>query len=97
LFVNLAKPSFVVWFKPRFRTVSIIPGMEMAAPERTETRRGLAGLLKVLPEVFSNSTTPSSICFTTSGGRSLPYLQVSVVIVKPKGTGSSAMVIIAKT
>jgi hypothetical protein len=34
-------PDIVLSVNPMFKTVSIIPGIDMAAPERTETRRGL--------------------------------------------------------
>ncbi len=33
---------WIVWsFRPRFRTVSIMPGMENLEPERTDTSSGL--------------------------------------------------------
>jgi len=38
--------------------VSIMPGMEMAAPERTDTRRGRAGSPKRL--FIARSTSPSA-------------------------------------
>jgi hypothetical protein len=44
-----ARPSTVSSLRPRLRTVSIIPGMETRAPERTETSSGSAGSPKRLP------------------------------------------------
>ena len=40
--VRLARPSTVSSLRPRLRTVSIMPGIETRAPERTETSSGLA-------------------------------------------------------
>ena len=37
-----AMASTAFSFNPRFKIVSIIPGMEALAPERTETRRGFS-------------------------------------------------------
>eukprot|EP00961_Rhodomonas_salina_P260737 3523551-Rhodomonas_salina.1 len=58
--------------RPRFRTVSIIPGIDTAAPERTETSRGSFGSPKTLPACFSMRVMP----FTTSphkpSGKSFP-------------------------
>ena len=39
-FVCSANPSTVFSFNPKFKIVSIIPGIEIAAPERTETNNG---------------------------------------------------------
>ena len=41
LFVFSANPWTVFEFKPRFNTVSIIPGMDARAPDRTDTNNGL--------------------------------------------------------
>jgi hypothetical protein len=40
---SAARPFTVRDVRPRFRIVSIIPGMDERAPERTETRSGLLG------------------------------------------------------
>ena len=40
---------------PTLRTVSIIPGIENFAPDRTETSRGFFGSPKDLPIFFSRS------------------------------------------
>ncbi len=56
----------MVWsFRPRFNTVSIMPGIEARAPERTDTSSGFAGSPKLLPVRLSTlaraaSTWPSS-------------------------------------
>ena len=51
------RPSRVCSLRPRLRTVSIMPGMENLAPERTDTRSGFAGSPKPLPEMASTSLT----------------------------------------
>ena len=38
--MRAASPSAASSFSPRFRIVSIIPGIDTAAPERTETSSG---------------------------------------------------------
>ena len=47
--VAAASPSTATSFRPRLRIVSIIPGIETAAPERTETSSGSEGSPKRLP------------------------------------------------
>ncbi len=47
--VDEASPSAATSFNPRLRIESIIPGIEIAAPERTETRSGLAASPNRLP------------------------------------------------
>ena len=42
-------PSVVASFRPRFRMVFIMPGMENFAPERTLTSRGFSGSPSFLP------------------------------------------------
>ena len=44
-----ARPSTASSLRPRLRIVSIIPGIETAAPERTETSSGSSGSPKRLP------------------------------------------------
>ena len=51
----LAIASTTSLFKPRFRIVSIIPGIDALAPERTDTSNGLAGFPNCLPVILSNS------------------------------------------
>src|SRR3990170_5557151 len=88
----------VTSFNPRFRTVSIIPGIENFAPERTETRSGRAGSPSFLPVLASIAATPSSTCFHRPGGNRplrLNALHAFVVIVNPGGTGRPRRVISA--
>jgi hypothetical protein len=48
---------------PRLRMVSIMPGIESRAPERTETSRGMAVLSpNLVPMIFSIDAMPVSIC-----------------------------------
>ncbi len=57
---------FVV--NPTFNTVSIIPGMELRAPERTDTRSGSSGSPKLLPIIFSTlANAVSTCCFSSLG------------------------------
>ena len=48
-------------FRPRFRMVSIMPGMEARAPERTETSRGFFRSPNFLPFISSIFATYSMI------------------------------------
>jgi hypothetical protein len=73
------------------RIVSIIPGIDTAAPERTDTRSGSSGSPNRLPVVFSSLTKCSSISSSSPSGKSpdaMYALQASVVIVNPAGTGT---------
>ena len=47
--VDAASPSTATSFSPRLRIVSIIPGIETAAPERTETSSGFPVVAEALP------------------------------------------------
>ena len=51
------------------RTVSIIPGIDAAAPERTDTSSGSAGSPRVLPMAFSSAARCSLTWASSSGGR----------------------------
>ena len=51
--VCLASPSTDWSLSPRLRTVSIIPGIENLAPERTDTSSGSPGSPMRLPIAFS--------------------------------------------
>ena len=71
--------------------MSIIPGIEIAAPERTETSSGLEGLPKLVPVACSSRPTCSSISSSRPGGSSPAAMyarHASVVIVNPAGTGT---------
>ena len=96
-----ANPATTSSFKPKLRIVSIIPGIEARAPERTETNKGFS----TSPNFdFINSSTPlidfSTSSFNNSTTASFPFskysLQTSVVIVKPGGTGTPIKFISAR-
>jgi Cu/Ag efflux protein CusF len=66
------RPCTVSSLRPRLRIVSIMPGIESRAPERTAKRSGLARLPKPLPRIFSMRLMASSICASISFGSVLP-------------------------
>ena len=51
---------------PTLRTVSIMPGIENFAPDRTETRRGFFGSPKDFPIFVSRTMIALSICASSS-------------------------------
>jgi len=69
LFVSAASPLRVSSFNPRLRTVSIIPGIDIAAPERTETSNGSAASPRRFPVARSTAARPASTCAQSPGGR----------------------------
>ena len=69
--VFLAMPSTASSFRPRFRIVSIIPGIEARAPERTDSKSGFVLLPNSMPMFFSTcfmaaSTSGLIILITSS-------------------------------
>jgi hypothetical protein len=68
------KPSTDLSFMPRFSTVSIMPGMEMAAPERTDTSSGSLASPSFLPISFSSLASFSSTWSHMPGGYLLLFL-----------------------
>ena len=97
----LAIPSTASSFKPRFKTVSIIPGIETRAPERTETKHGFS----LSPNLVSVRFSTNSIAFSTSSLKRLIIASfpsvlysalTSVVMVKPGGTGTPIKFISAR-
>ena len=56
--------------RPRLRTVSIMPGIENAAPERTETSSGRSGSPKRWPVAVSSSPTTTRSSSTRPSGMS---------------------------
>ena len=72
--------------------VSIMPGMETGAPERTETSSGVAGVAKPLAHFgLQRLQAPPRPALhaprAERPGRLSIRVQTSVVIVKPGGTG----------
>jgi len=69
-----ARPSTEASVRPRFKIVSIIPGIETGAPDRTETRSGSLGS----PRVFFVTFSRFFICFWISAsspsGHFFPFL-----------------------
>ena len=58
-----ARPSTTRSFRPRLRMVSIMPGIDMGDPERTETSRGLVASPNFFPvrassEAIASRTEP---------------------------------------
>ena len=70
--VSATRPSRVSSLRPRLRTVSIIPGIENLAPERTETRSGFFGSPNPLPDRRSTSRIASSTSSQRPDGSALP-------------------------
>ena len=86
-----AKPTTASSFRPRFKMVSIMPGMEARAPERTDSSSGSSALPNCLPISVSKNFTPSStspwiMVRTASRPCSVNAVQASVLMVKPEGT-----------
>src|SRR4029453_11835034 len=74
-----------------------MPGIENAAPERTETSSGFFGSPNFLPTFSSIFFKPSWTCSHMPSGKFLSFsknaLQASVVTTSPGGTGNPARVI----
>ena len=68
-----ASPFTVESFNPRLSIVSIMPGIDIAAPERTDTRRGLLGSFHPLPVFFSIFAMLRFTCARTSRFSFLPF------------------------
>ncbi len=61
--------------RPTLRIVSIIPGMETAAPERTETSSGLGPRPKVCPRSVSTRARAFATADQRAGGVRRPAAQ----------------------
>ena len=61
-------PSTVSSFNPRLSTVSIMPGMEARAPERTETSSGFSGSPNRDPTTDSMWSMPASTSAASASG-----------------------------
>src|SRR6185503_20589961 len=80
--------------------VSIMPGIENFAPERTDTSSGLLVEPNLRPAVFSSLRTWLSISDSIAGVSLRPFsyhsMQAVVVMVNPGGTGRPALAISAR-
>ena len=87
-------------FRPRFSTVSIMPGMEKGAPERTDTSSGSSASPRRLPMRSSRSARYSAMVSSAPAGQVLSALAYSMhvwqVIVNPGGTGRPMLAISAR-
>ena len=61
-------PGIVAEVRPTFRTVSIMPGIEERAPERTESSSGFFGSPNLLPEDFSTPASAAATCSLSAAG-----------------------------
>ena len=68
-----ARPWTLSSFKPRLRTVSIIPGMENFAPERTETNSGSVGSPSFFPMASSSRWRCSSVSSMRPEGKAFSF------------------------
>ena len=80
-FDDFASPCTVSSFRPRLRIVSIMPGIEARAPERTETSSGCSRSPKLRPTDFSTRAE-------VLGDRGLQFGRIRfVVVVKVRADG----------
>ena len=88
--VTAARPSVVAAFRPRLRIVSIIPGIETGAPERTRHQQRVGRIAEPAPVAASTSAIRSRSSASRPSGQPAARTsrQVAVVIAKPGGTGS---------
>ncbi len=93
-----ARPATVREVRPRLRIVSIIPGMEERAPERTETRSGFSGspnrLSVSCSSLSSADSTSPRIASSEAPREKSAHTEVSIV--NPGGTGIPRAVISAR-
>ena len=81
------------------RTVSIIPGIENFAPDRTDTSSGSCGSPSWRPTRSSSARSARVTCTRSSGGTTPSaryWRHASVVTVNPGGTGNPSRVISAR-
>ena len=84
---------------PTFKTVSIIPGIENFAPDRTDTKSGFSGFPNSFPSAASRFFSAESISIWSPLGIEPELknsLQACVVIVNPGGTGNPIRTISAR-
>ena len=94
-----ANPCTLSSFNPMFRTVSIIPGIENFAPDRTDTSSGSPGSPSFLPPVVLQRRQVGGHLVVQPLRRwpaSRYARHASVEIVNPGGTGSPSFTISAR-
>src|SRR3954469_1839777 len=100
LSVCLASPPTDTSLSPRLRTVSIIPGIENAAPDRTDTSNGSVASPSCLPIFASRAESAAATSSMSPAGIALSAAMyarhASVLIVNPGGTGRPSLVISAR-
>ena len=92
-------PLTLASLRPTFSTVSIIPGMENCAPERTLTSSGSCRSPSRRPVLSSRCRSAIVTCTRRSPGsepRERNSRQASVLMVNPGGTGRPSLVISAR-
>jgi hypothetical protein len=77
----LANPATDMSFSPTLSTVSIMPGIDTGAPDRTETSRGSTGAPSTLPLACCNPSRCSSISVQSPSG-SVPIVRYGLA--KPR-------------
>ncbi len=94
------RPGMVFEHSPIFKTVSIIPGIDIRAPLRQETNSGFSGSPNFIPMTRSVLRRAFSTCSSICGGNFILFskksVQQSVVIVNPAGTGRPRLHISAR-
>ena len=65
-------PGMVAVERPTLRTVSIMPGMDLRAPERQETSSGLSGFPYFMPMIVSVFARADRTWGVSSVGSLLP-------------------------
>jgi hypothetical protein len=65
---TLVSAATVSSFKPRLSTVSIMPGIEARAPERTETRSSRSGSPNRRPVTSPTLSSAAATCASSSAG-----------------------------
>ena len=80
--------------------MSIIPGIETAAPDRTDSKSGAVGSPNRRPVASSTPRSASRVWVHRPSGKTASWrwyaTHASVVIVSPGGTGSPAAVMAAR-
>ncbi len=71
--VSAIRAFTVSGFRPRFRTVSIMPGIENLEPDRTETSRGFSVPPNVRPMVCSTSLIAVCMASVNPAGSLRPF------------------------